>query len=601
MRLKVGKFIFIFFFIFFILISSFPSLAQKVYSKKDPLRGFDEFIVKVMEEWRVPGLAISIVKDNKVIYSKGFGYRNVAERLKVTPKTLFAIGSCSKAFTATAMGILVDEGKLEWDKPLRDFLPTFKLKDSFASERMTPRDLVCHRSGLPRHDMMWYNASATREELFNRLQFLEPNKDFRTTFQYQNLMFMTAGYLVGKITNSSWEEFVRKRIFEPLKMMNSNFSVEDSKKAPDFSLPYLKREDKVIEIPFRNIDAIGPAGSINSNVEDMANWLILNLNKGEFNGTRVISEASLNEIHSPQIIMSNIIREEELFYYFYGMGWAITAYRGHLFLVHGGGIDGFIAHVSFMPKDKIGVVILTNLSPNPLTQIISFNAYDRLLGLDPVPWIERVRKEEKRAKEEEEKAKKEKDKDRILNTSLSHPIDDYLGEYHNPGYGVLEVVKEGDKLKTVFNALEFPMEHYHYDIFEVHNEMFNMTIKISFFTDPKGNISSLSAQLEPAVEPIVFIKMPEKRMKERSFLEKFVGEYQLAELVLTVSIKGDNTLILRIPGQPEIELIPYKGTEYNAKNIPGVSIEFMMDESGVVREAKLKQPQGVFTAPKKQG
>ncbi|MFQ6032023.1 MAG: serine hydrolase domain-containing protein, partial [Candidatus Zixiibacteriota bacterium] len=215
-----------------------------------------------MKEWKVPGLAISIVKEDKVIYTKGFGFRDVKKGLKVTPHTLFAIGSCTKAFTAVAMGFLVDEGKLDWDKPVREYLPSFKLKDPFASERMTPRDLVCHRSGLPRHDLVWYNSSTSREELTHRLQYLEPSKDFRTTYQYQNLMFMTAGYMVGKIAGKTWEEFVRERILEPLGMEESNFSVEDSKKAPDFALPYFKdKQERVIEIPFRNIDNVGPAGS----------------------------------------------------------------------------------------------------------------------------------------------------------------------------------------------------------------------------------------------------------------------------------------------------------------------------------------------------
>jgi len=583
--------------VLFLLIST-PFSAEKKTQKVD-LKGFDTFVTKTMEEWKVPGLGISIVKDGKVIFSKGFGFRDVKKGLKVTPETLFAIGSCSKAFTAVTMGILVDEGKLDWDKPVREYLPSFKLKDPFATEGMTPRDLVCHRSGLPRHDSMWYNSSATRKELFDRLQYLEPSRDFRTTFQYQNLMFMTAGYMVGKVAGTTWEKFVQNRIFGSLSMNDSNFSVEDSKKAPDFALPYMEKEDKVIEIPFRNIDTVGPAGSINSNVIDMADWLLLNLNKGKFGEKQIISEESLKEIHSPQMISSKSFKYDESFYSTYGMGWGITAYRGHLMLSHGGGIDGFTALVTFMPRDNIGMVILTNMSGTPLPGIVAYNAYDRLLGLDQIPWNKRIKDQRDKAKEEAEKAKKEKDKDRKLNTKPSHPLEDYAGDYEHPGYGVVSIKKEGDRLKGVFNSISFDVEHYHYDIFEMSNEFFDMTEKVSFFTDNKGNISSLSVQLEDMVEAIVFNMMPEKTMKEGSFLEKFVGEYVLGEMTVTVTLRGKNNLILTVPGQPQYELVPYKGTEFNLKNLTGYSVEFIVDKAGKVTEAKVTQPNGVFTAKKK--
>jgi CubicO group peptidase (beta-lactamase class C family) len=583
--------------VLFVLISTSFSGEEK--TQKANLNGFDKFVTKTMEEWKVPGLGISIVKDGKVIFSKGFGFRDVKKGLKVTPKTLFAIGSCSKAFTAVTMGILVDEGKLDWDKPVREYLTSFKLKDPFATEGMTPRDLVCHRSGLPRHDGMWYGSSATRKELFDRLQYLEPSKDFRTTFQYQNLMFMTAGYMVGKVAGTTWEKFVQDRIFGPLGMNDSNFSVEDSKKALDFALPYMEKDDKVIEIPFRNIDTVGPAGSINSNVIDMADWLLLNLSKGKFGEKQIISEESLNEIHSPQMISSKSYKYDESFYSTYGMGWGITAYRGHLMVSHGGGIDGFTAGVTFMPRDNIGMVIFTNMSGTPLPSIVAYNALDRLLELDQIPWNKRIKDQRDKANEEAEKAKKEKDKDRKLNTKPSHPLGDYAGDYEHPGYGVLAIKKEGDRLKGAFNSISFEVKHYHYDIFEMSNEFLDMTEKVSFFTDNKGNISSFSVQLEDSVEAIVFTKMPEKKMKERSFLEKFVGEYLLGELTVTISLRGDNKLVLFVPGQPKYELVPYKGTEFNLKNLAGYSVEFVVNEAGKVTEVKVIQPNGVFTAKKK--
>ena len=593
------RWITIFCLLFLVFLFLYSPLTAK---KKDPkalLKGFDRFITNTKQEWKVPGLAVAIIKDGTLIFSRGFGYRDVKKDLEVTPHTLFAIGSCTKAFTAVTMGILVDEGKLSWDEPVREYLPTFKLKDSYATEKMTPRDLVCHRSGLPRHDMMWYNSSASRRELFDRLQYLEPNKDLRTVFQYQNLMFMTAGYLVGNIAGASWERFVQNRIFIPLGMTSSNFSVNNSQKSKNFALPYLEKDNKVIEIPFRNIDTVGPAGSINSSVMDMANWLLLNLNKGKIGDQQVISEANLTEIHSPQMLSSKSYEYDEIFYSMYGMGWSITNYRGHLLRHHGGGIDGFTALVSLMPKDNMGIVILTNLSGTPLPQIIAYNAYDRLLGLGQTPWNKRIREKVDKAKEEANKAKKEKDKDRKLNTKPSHSLEDYAGDYEHPGYGVVSIKKEGEQLKGIFNSIPLTMKHYHYDIFDFHNELLDTPMKVSFFTDARGNIGSLSVQLEPAVKDIIFTRMPEKAMMERSFLQKFVGEYELSGIITTVSLKGEKTLVLTVPGQQEYTLVPYKGTTFNLKGFFGYSIEFIMDESGNVTEAKITQPNGVFTAKKK--
>src|SRR5579884_3599427 len=199
--------------------------AQESSEGMTRLQGFEEFVGTIMQDWKVPGLAISIIKDGEIIFSNGFGKRDVDGGLEVTPQTLFPIASCSKAFTTTAMAMLADEGKLDWDTPVKHYLPTFKLYDSFVSEHMTPRDLVTHRSGLPRHDLMWYHSTRSRQELFDRLQYLEPSKDFRSLWQYQNLMYMTAGYLAGEVAGQSWEDLVQKRLFDPLGMTSSNFSV----------------------------------------------------------------------------------------------------------------------------------------------------------------------------------------------------------------------------------------------------------------------------------------------------------------------------------------------------------------------------------------
>ena len=582
----------------FLLGSGSPAAATEDYSRE--LRALDRFIPKALDDWQVPGLAVSIIKDGRLIYAKGFGLRDIAGQKEVTAQTLFAIGSCTKAFTAASAGMLVDEGNADWGDRVTDHLPRFRLHDDFATARMTLRDLMCHRSGLPRHDLMWYNSAASREELFERLRYLEPSRDFRTDYQYQNLMFMTAGYLVGRVSGMPWEKFVETRILYPLGMSESNFSVEESKKAADFALPYVLKDKKITVIPFRNIDTIGPAGSINSNVTDMANWVLLNLNKGRFGDQEIISESSLKEIHTPQMISSRSLRYDELFYSSYGLGWGITSYRGHLLLSHGGGIDGFTARVALMPRDGLGMVILTNLGGTPLPQIVQYQVCDLLLGQKPVDWNGRFKKQREEGEQEAAQAEKKESEGRVEGTSPSHALDDYAGDFSHPGYGVLHIEAGEDGLELTYNDIQYKLDHFHYDVFQYENVMMDIKQKLVFELDLKGSVAGVKVPLETSVEPIVFRKMPEKEMRERAFLERFTGEYLLNKVVITIRLKGRNTLFLLVEGQPEYELEPYRGTLFNLKGISGVSIEFIMDEdTGVVTEAKVTQPEGVFTAKRK--
>lgn len=475
---------------------------------KDPLEGLDQFIEALRADWKVPGVGIAIVKGEELIYAKGFGLRNVAQNLPATADTLFAIGSCSKAFTATALAMLVEEGKLDWDKPLRTYLPTFKMWDDYVTERMTPRDLVTHRSGLPRHDLMWYGAPFTRRQMFDRLRYLEPSRGFREAYQYQNLMFMTAGVLLEEVTGQTWEEFIRERFFAPLQMSGSNTSVNDSQKAADFALPYVESKEQITWTPFRNIDAIGPAGSINSSVREMAHWVIAQLNGGKFKGTQVIPEKALLETHKPHTVMASTLRyEDELFYPLYALGWSVNAYRGHRMLAHGGGIDGFTAHVSFMPKDKLGVVILTNKGGTRLTGILAYNVYDRLLGLEPAPWNQRNKNEVARERETQQKNEREAEADRKPNTQPSHALADYAGEFEHPGYGVLTIWENAGKLNASYNGFTLALRHFHFDVFEAGEGPLSRT-KFTFGLNGKGDIERVSVPLQGGVADIVFTRKP---------------------------------------------------------------------------------------------
>jgi CubicO group peptidase (beta-lactamase class C family) len=570
------------------LILVLGAAAAAVSQKLD---GFDAFANQELRDWKCDGFAIAVIQDGKVILSKGYGLRDVKKNLAVTDKTLFAIGSATKSFTVTAMGALVDQGKLDWDKPVRDYLPDFRLWDQFATERMTPRDLVTHRSGLPRHDLMWYNSPFSRQELFERLRYLEPNKDFRTTFQYQNLMFMTAGYLAGHVAGSSWEQLVRSTIFEPLGMKGSNFSVTDMQKSDDFSRGYQVVNDIPMDMAFRNIDAIGPAGAINSNIEDMAKYVMMHLAKGK----GVVSAANETQMMMPQMAIQAPSPDKELGDLSYGMGFFVTTYRGHKFVHHGGNIDGFTALVAFLPQDNIGLVILSNQNSSPLPAVVAYNVWDRMLGMDQVDWTARIKQQRAMSKASEQDAKQKGYTTKRAGTRPSHEMGEYAGEYEHPGYGIVKIENASGVLKIDYHGLGGVLTHFHYDVFEVPKDDANpfSEEKVQFRSNLAGEIDALGIPFESTLKDIVFVKLGDRSMMQKTFLEPLTGNFQRGPLLAVIALKGDSALTLTLPGQPVYNLIPVHGTKFNIKELNGYSIEFKGDD------LVFYQPSGTFTATRR--
>jgi CubicO group peptidase (beta-lactamase class C family) len=576
---------------------------------KPTLDGLDDFISQAMKDWKVPGLALAVVQGDKVILLKGYGYRDL-DKTPVTPNTLFAIGSITKSFTVTTLGMEMDEGKIDWDKPVHDYLPTFKMYTPELTEAMIVRDLITHRSGLPRHDLMWYSSDFSREDLLRRLQFLEPNKPLRTKFQYNNLMFMTAGYIAGQLNGTSWEDAVTQRIFKPLGMTGTNFSERDTQNSPDFAEPYRKGRDLKAELKHIPFDqqcpdrcAMGPAGEINSNVADMSKYLLLHMNQGKLEGKQLISLNNAVQMQTPQMTIGGAPPYKELGEDSYGMGFFISTYRGHKTVEHGGNIDGFSADLSFLPSDKIGVVVLTNLDGNPLPSIVANNVYDRLLGLDQVPWNQRFIESEKKGKESEQEAKKKGYIPQKQGTHPSHDLKDYVGDYSNPGYGIVTIAPDADAFKFTLNKVSKPLKHYHYDVFQIPEDPLDPfeKLKVMFLTDLNGDISSLSMPLEPNVKDIVFTRMPDRQLTERTFIEPFAGQYEIpgAPVTLTVTLRGDRTLVASVPGQPDYLLNPKRGTTFQLADFSGITIEFKRDASGKVTEAVLDQLGTVIILKKK--
>ncbi|MBI1257378.1 MAG: serine hydrolase [Chloroflexi bacterium] len=473
------------------------------------LEGFDSWLEAEMTKWHVPGAAVAVIYKGEVVLSKGYGLRDVAQNLPVTPETLFAIGSCTKAFTAFDIALLVEEGKLSWDTPLREYLPDFRMYDPVATEQITARDITSHRSGLPRHDFLWYGSSFNREDLYRRLQYLKPNKPFRYGYEYQNLMFMLAGYLVGKVAGTSWEALTQERILDRLGMSATNFSVSVSETAANASLPYEFKDEKVQAIPFRNIDNVAPAGSINSNLIDLVKWLSLHLKGDE----SFLPSAALKQMHAPHTPMPMTpdqlgTENGEIGHTAYALGWASQTYRGHTLIRHGGGIDGFISSVSFLPFDDIGIIILTNLNETPIVPVIHFNLCDRLLGLDQLPWSDRTRELTDKMTAAGEEAKQKLLSQRILGTRPSHPLDAYVGTYQHPGYGTLTIRLEDKTLIAKTDLLDLKFEHHHYDVFILSGKgEVEMFMPASFEIDLKGAVVSISVPFEPNGDPIVFTRV----------------------------------------------------------------------------------------------
>ena len=585
----------IYVFLVFFVISVYNNSFSQINTGDLKLDGYDQYVEKAMKDWNVQGFAVAIVKNGKIVFAKGYGLRDVKNNLPVTPQTLFAIGSCTKAFTSASVCLLVDDGKVDFDKPVIEYLPTFRLFDDYVTMHITPRDLLCHRSGLPRHDLVWYGADdLSRKDLFDRLKYLEPSKGFREVWQYQNGMFMTAGYLVEQISGQSWESFVQKKILDPLEMKSTNFSIYDMQKASDYSKPYAENKDVLKEVPFRNIDAMGPAGSINSNVMDMSNWVLMQLSEGKFKDNQIVSSGTLHQTHMPQMVIPGELNDE-VFYSSYGMGWMITSYRGHLRIEHGGNIDGFSASVCLLPRDSAGIVVLTNMDGTTLPSVVRNYTIDKILDLSEIDWNARLLKDINKMKDEMKKT--EDKKEEVSNTSPSHPLKDYVGKFEHPAYGTIEIKNPGDDLTILYHGFDMKMKHINYDIFETKDDRYP-PVKIFFLTNPNGEVDKITSKLQEGVKDIEFKRVLEKKSVSGSELEKYVGEYEISGTVLTVDLRNKTTLIMTVPGQPQYELIPTKDNEFALKGLDGFSVKFN-PATGKITEVVFNQPNGVFTAKKK--
>jgi CubicO group peptidase (beta-lactamase class C family) len=563
------------------------------------LEGFDAYMQQTLKDWNTPGVGVGIVVGDKLVFAKGYGYRDHEKKLPFTTKTMQPIASNSKLFTAVAAGMLVEEGKLAWDKPIRDSVPEIQFYNDQLNSNVTLRDMLSHRTGVTRHDLIWFKSPFTREELFEKLKYLEPQEPMRTTFLYNNLMFAAVGQIIKIKSGKKWEDFVRERIFTPLDMSTTCYTIADMLKQPDYGVPFREKRDsfELYKIPYyEDTEGVAPAGAVISNIDELSHWLIALMNEGKYNGRQVLPAGALKATLQPAIALPNAGGEAlgfwELINSAYGMGRWAASYRGKLLTYHGGDLPGFHSQVSFMPNDKIGVIVLVISDHSaPLYNIVSYNVYERLLGMDQTPWSQRQLQQRLANKKAGTEARAKAGGDRVPNTKPSHAHADYVGEYENPAYGILRIGLQGDQLQFGFHEFHFPMNHFHYDRFDTPDDEQYGKFSVNFRTNPQGDIDSAVISLDQA--EVVFTRKPEAL--QAILLEKLAGVYLTPSKVkFEVRYQPGTGLSIAFPGAPPQKLIHVKGMQFRTPLFADDIYEFVL-ENGQVKALKERTPSGEYT------
>jgi CubicO group peptidase (beta-lactamase class C family) len=466
---------------------------------------YEAYLDKARSDWRAPGLAIAIVKDGAMVFSKGLGVANVERGTPVTADTLFGIGSTTKAFTAAGIAMLVDQGKLDWGAPVRHYLPSFQLGhgDDYASASL--RDMMSHRTGLARHDLLWYNNKAlTRANLLARLPYLDTYAPLRASYQYNNLMVMLAGHALEQVAGQSWEAFTKARILAPLGMERSGLSLEEMARDGNFANGHRLRDGVTpYSIPLRPEDPIGPAGALNTSVNEMAKWVALQLGRGTLGGLKLFSAGQSNAMWEPLISTGGVPSSPELTRGFYGLGWRMDTYRGMSRIAHGGNLNGFASRVTLLPEKNLGIVAITNLGASPLPGHVSLDMLDRLLGLEPANWSAR-----NLAQRDSAPSSAPVSAPRVTGTSPSRILSAFAGRYNHKGYGDMIISAAPTGLRASYNDMPMRLDHWHYDVFNAtadRGEDSDLnTTKFSFLSNVEGQISTLAAKMDESVPAIVF-------------------------------------------------------------------------------------------------
>ncbi|HZG68056.1 MAG TPA: serine hydrolase, partial [Herpetosiphonaceae bacterium] len=531
---------------------------------------FDEYVEAAMRSWDCPGVALSIVKEETVLHHNVYGLRDVEQQLPMTEDTRFAMASVTKSFTAMSVALLVDEGKLEWDKPVREYIPEFILHDDYVTQHVTVRDMLSHRAGLPRHDMAAWRLELPRADFIKRMRHLRFSTSFREKFQYNNLMYYTTAYLVETIAGQPWEEFVHQRIFAPLGMHASNFVPEPPHPEQFNAQGYRVDRDLagkatgLTHMPFGRHTALSPgaAGALFSTLADLTQWLKVHVNAGHVGAVQLVSPDNLKQMHLPQTVVpaggvSEALMGSAIFTY--GLGWFIEPYRGYTVVQHGGNVEGHSLMIGFVPQEKIGVVALTNVAGLPLRDILLYAGVDRALDLADRDWNRRFHAVFDPLLVAREQAKQTAADERIADAPPTHRIETLVGTYTADGYPDFAVRADGDSLQacTVGSLDWSELRHYHYNVFEWHLADFDMWVKVRFLVNDQGEIDAISIPIEPEVENATFTRKPPELTGD--LIALLVGEYDppVDGIVFTVTA-NDGKIYVAQTGSPPEEITPYR-------------------------------------------
>jgi CubicO group peptidase (beta-lactamase class C family) len=582
------------------LLMGMVARAQQQSDIERRLGDFDAYMQKVLKDFNTPGICVGIVVTNKLVFAKGYGYRDYDNKLPFTPRTLFPLGSNTKLFTAVAAGMLVEEGKLTWDKPIRQAVPTIQFYNDELNNNVTLRDMLSHRTGVTRHDMMWFKSPFTQKELFDRLKYLEPQEPLRQSFIYNNLMYIAVGHIIELKSGQPWEQFVRERIMVPLDMTGSVYTIADMLKQPEPVVRYREKRDtfELYKAPYyEDTEGVAPAGALISNVEEMSHWLIALMNEGKYNGKQVLPVGVLKATLEPAVALPD--DGQALGYWEwlnpdYGMGRYTAAYRGHFITYHGGVMQGFVSQMSYLPKERIGVIVFVMCDPASVVNVVGFNVYERLLGLDQTPWSERMLERRLANKKAGSESRSKAGADRVPNTKPSHALVDYTAEYENPVYGIVKIGLKGGQLDFTFHKIQLPLNHFHYDRFDTPDDEQEGQFSVNFRTNPQGDINEavISLDLAEAVFTRKTVPLGPK------LLEKCAGAYLTpTKLKFEVTYNPGTGLAIVWPGSPPRHLIQIKNMQFRTPDFVDVVYEFLLEKEQV-KGLKETKPSGQITYPR---
>ncbi|KAA3641384.1 MAG: serine hydrolase [Proteobacteria bacterium] len=579
-----------------LLLLTVSTYAEEINVEKS-LEDFDAYMAKILADWNEPGAGVAIIHKDKLVYVKGFGYRDYGNKLPVTKNTLFQIASNTKLFTAVAAGMLVEEGVFKWDEPIKNAVPELEFYNDDLNNHVTLRDMLGHKTGISRHDMIWFQSDFNRKELFERTKYLEPSIPLRQDFIYNNLMYSAVGYSIELRTGKTWEDYVTEKILKPLDMNHTVFSIAEMQKTKDYGVPYDEKRDstELYKIDIKEDGAgVGPAGSIITNLEDLSHWVIALMNEGNYKNKNVIPQSIIYETLKPGIAFRNTQLEEkgyaERLNSTYGMAREIEIYKGHVLTMHGGAMPGFHSQVIVLPYDDIGIVTFSigNQGARLGNTIIPYTLVDRLLDLEPTDWNERYLTDHLDRKELSKEGRSKAGFDLVENTSPTHSLESYSGKFTNEAYGEIIIELKNDELFFNFRRTVLPLSHYHFNRFDtIHDEDFGKW-SLNYNINPQGEISSATVSIDEG--QITFIKKPDDSLSSLETLKQYVGKYEYAGSEIELKIKDGK--LIRI-ATPEEVLIPHKKNIFKLEKFADVQIEFVLKDKKVIA-MQFKVPSGVY-------